>query len=272
MLTRIIVAVVAIPIIVVLILLAPVWTLGIIVGAIAACAAWEFLHCTEGETKPRLCAYAAVVGFCIPFLNSFYEAGRVYELMLLLLMAVLMGELMLSFRRQTLDFNGVAKAMLAGGVFPIMLSAIVRLARLEEGRVYAMLPFIICFSSDSGAYFAGVFLGKHKITPTLSPHKTMEGSIGGFVLAIALSLVYGLILRSADYIVNFPVLGAYGFLGALAAQLGDLSFSAVKRLSRVKDYGDLIPGHGGVLDRFDSMIWCAPLLWQLVCWVPAITK
>ena len=96
--------------------------------------------------------------------------------------------------------------------------------------------------------------------------------MGGFVAAIGLMLVYGLILRLAGFGVNLAVMGVYGFLGSLAAQAGDLSFSAVKRLCGVKDYSNLIPGHGGMLDRFDSMIWVAPLMDLVVRWVPAIYK
>ena len=84
--------------------------------------------------------------------------------------------------------------------------------------------------------------------------------------------MYGLVLRAFGFEVSFAVLGAYGFLGSLAAQLGDLSFSAVKRLYDVKDYGNLLPGHGGMMDRLDSMVWVVPVLELLAMWVPAIYK
>ena len=126
--------------------------------------------------------------------------------------------------------------------------------------------------SDTGGYFVGLALGRHKLTPHLSPNKTLEGSVGCFLFGIGFTLVYGLILRAAGYTVNLAVMGAYGFFGALAAQLGDLSFSAVKRLCGVKDFGKLLPGHGGMLDRFDSMVWTAALLELLASWVPASVK
>ena len=275
MLMRVIVAVIGIPLILLVVFLAPVWVLGILMGAISAVAAWEFLRCTEkGIVKPRFTAYAAVAAFCIPFLAVFYNSSRVYELAAFLLLAVMSVELMLSFLKETpMRFETVAAALLAGAVFPVLLSGVIRLATREaEGRVYALLPFVAAFASDSGAYLVGLFLGKHQLTPRLSPHKTLEGRAGGFVLAIALMLVYGLILRASGYTVNFAVMGVYGFLGSLAAQLGDLSFSAVKRLYDIKDYGKLLPGHGGALDRFDSMIWVAALLDLIVRWVPAIYK
>ena len=273
MLTRVIVAVIAIPILILIIFFAPLWVLGVVVGGIAACSAWEFLRCAETGIRPRMHIIASLCAFCIPFCSVFFPSGRVCEAALFFLFAYLFIELMLSFRRETtMDFETVAVVLLGGAVMPILIAAIVRLGAREHGSVYVLLPFVAAFSCDSGAYFAGVGLGRHKITPHLSPNKTLEGSIGGFLAAIALMLLYGVILKSAQFEVSFPVLGVYGFLGALACQLGDLSFSAVKRLCGVKDYGTLIPGHGGMLDRFDSMFWTAALIELLVSWVPAITK
>ena len=271
--TRILVAVIAIPILVLIIFLAPVWVLGIVIGGIAACCAWEFLRCSEMDIKKRMLVYGAVSAFCIPFLTALLPGEELYALVLFLLFAVMFCELMLSFRHETtMDFETVAVMLLAGGVMPILLASIVRLGAREHGSVYALLPFVAAFSSDSGAYFAGIFLGRHNLTPRLSPHKTIEGSVGGFVSAIVLMLLYGLVLKTAKFEVNFLVLTVYGFLGSLACQLGDLAFSAVKRLCGTKDFGNLIPGHGGMLDRFDSMFWTAALLEILVKWVPAITR
>ena len=273
MLTRLIVAAIAIPIIVLIVILGPAWLVGLVLGAVAARCAWEFLYCTERNAAIRISIYAAVAAFFIPFLSAFYDGGRVNSIVLFLLFAVLMCELMLSFRKErTMEFETVAAALMAGGAFPILMSGLVRLALRDNGGVYALLPFVVCFASDAGGYFGGVLLGRHKLTPRISPNKTLEGSIGAFILAIVLTLLYGLILKAAKFEINFAVMGVYGFLGSLAAQLGDLSFSAVKRIFGVKDYGRLLPGHGGMLDRMDSIIWGAALLDLLVAWVPAITK
>jgi len=272
MMKRILVAVIAIPALVLVIFFAPLWVLGVVVGGIAACCAWELLKCTEGEKVVfRMQLLTAVCAFFIPFCSVFYAAGKVYETALFFLFAYLFCELMLTFRKEEhMALSTVTAALLAGGVMPILLSAIVRLGLREHSSLYVLLPFVIAFSCDSGAYFVGCGLGKHKLAPALSPHKTLEGSAGGFLAAIVLSLAYGLILRAAKQTVNLPVMAVYGFLGALACQLGDLCFSAIKRLFGVKDYGNLIPGHGGMLDRFDSMFWTAALVELLVSWVPAI--
>jgi len=271
--TRILVAVVAIPILVLIILLAPVWVLGVLVGGIAAGAAWELLRCTETDMPLRMRCYGAAAAFCIPFLTVFFPAARVYEIALIALFMLCFCELMLSFRKETtMALESVTSVLLAGGIMPVLLSGLVRLGLRENGAVYALLPFVVTFSTDSGAYFAGLGLGRHKLAPHLSPNKTIEGSIGGFVAGIAFALLYGVVLRACGFEVKMPVMASYGFLGALACQLGDLGFSAVKRLCGVKDYGNLIAGHGGMLDRFDSMFWTAALLELLVAWVPAITK
>lgn len=271
--TRIIVAVIAIPILLLIIFFAPLWVLGIVVGGIAACCSWEFLRCVEVGLPRRMQVLASVAAFCIPALSAFYSASKVYEAVLFFLFAYLFCELMLSFRKeQTMDFETVPVILLGAGIMPILISAIVRLGLREHGSVYVLLPFIAAFSSDSGAYFTGCAIGKHKLAPHLSPNKTVEGSLGGFLSAIVLMLVYGLILKAAKFEINFAVMAVYGFLGSLACQLGDLSFSAVKRLCGVKDYGTLIPGHGGMLDRFDSMFWTAAFVELLVSWVPAIAK
>ncbi len=269
--TRIIVSVIAIPILLAVIFFAPVWALGIVVGVIAAGCAWEFMKCTNTDIKLRMLIYPAVSAFAIAFGSSLFEPGKVVSTASFFLFALVFCELMLSFRNETtMDFETIAIALMAGAVMPTLLASVVRLGLREDGCVFVLLPFVVAFSSDSGAYFAGTFLGRHKLTPRLSPNKTIEGSIGGFAAAIGMILLYGLVLKAFKFEINFSVLAVYGFLGSLACQLGDLSFSAVKRLCGVKDYGNLIPGHGGMLDRFDSMFWTAAFIEILVNWVSAI--
>ena len=269
---RVIVAVIAIPILFIVIMLFPAWVLGAVVGAAAACCAWEFLRCTERDISPRIPAYASVCAFLIPFLTVFYnDGGRVPVVMLFLLFAVMFVELMLSFRRQTtMEFETVAITLLCGGILPLLLSGIIRLNLRESGRIYALMPFVFAFSSDIFAYLTGTYLGRHKLTPRLSPNKTLEGSVGAFIGSILMALLFGVIVRAYGYEVNLSVIGVYGFFGSFAAQVGDLSFSAVKRLYNIKDYGHLLPGHGGMLDRCDSLIWTAMVIELLASWVPPI--
>jgi len=270
--TRIIVACIGVPVLLAVLLLTPLWCVGMLIGIISAVSAWELLRCVKPDIHPRLLAYAAVCAYAIPLFGSLFDPGIVSAIVLFVLFVLVFVELMLSFEyeEEPMDLLTAAVTILAGAVLPILLSSIVKLGALEHGRAYMLLPFVAAFLSDSGAYFVGIFLGKHKLCPRLSPKKTIEGSIGGFVSGIAFMLIYGLVLKAMDFEVDLLVMGVYGFLGSLACQLGDLCFSAIKRICDVKDYGNLIPGHGGMLDRFDSMHWTAAMLWLLAIIAPAI--
>lgn len=146
---------------------------------------------------------------------------------------MLFSELMLSFRtgHEIQKLETVSHGVLAGAVLPLMFSAIVRLGMAEEaGRARMLLPFMIAFSCDAGAYFTGMAIGGRKLTPRLSPHKTVAGSVGGLVSATVVAVAYGLVLRSAGLDVRIFLMAVYGLAGSVACQMGDLTFSAVKRL------------------------------------------
>ncbi len=125
--------------------------------------------------------------------------------------------------------------------------------------------FIAAWITDVFAYFVGYLFGKHKLIPKVSPKKTVEGSVGGIVFATAFFLLYGYILSCfTDITPDYPVLAISGFVLSIVAQIGDLLMSLIKREHGVKDYGKLFPGHGGVLDRFDSILAvCA--VWMMIC-------
>ena len=117
---------------------------------------------------------------------------------------------------------------------------------------------------------SGMFLGKHKMVPHLSPKKTWEGSIGGLITGVVIAIVYGIVFHFITKVeVNYYFLAVYGILGGVMTEVGDLAFSYVKRNRKIKDFGHIFPGHGGVLDRFDSVIFCAPLIELLIGWLPA---
>lgn len=125
--------------------------------------------------------------------------------------------------------------------------------------------FVIAFGSDSSAYFVGVNFGKHKLVPHLSPNKTIEGGLGGLVGAGLLSMVYGLLLSlfGFDSIPSYGILFAGGFFGSIVSQIGDLVGSAMKRQCGIKDFSRIIPGHGGILDRLDSLLTTAPYVFLI---------
>ena len=125
--------------------------------------------------------------------------------------------------------------------------------------------FLGSWGSDTFAYCTGMLFGKHKAFPKLSPKKSVEGCIGGAVGAAILAVVYAIIVNQmySDISVFIPGFALLGFLASVVSQIGDLAASAMKRNFGIKDYGKLIPGHGGVLDRFDSVIFTAPLLFTV---------
>jgi phosphatidate cytidylyltransferase len=150
----------------------------------------------------------------------------------------------------------------AGAVLPWLLSSITRLRMMDGGQIYVLFPFVSAFVTDAGAYFTGMFLGKRQAFPAVSPKKTVEGCVGGAISGIIGVVLYGwLAARFTGVRVPLWALLVAGALGALATQLGDLAFSFIKREYKIKDFGGMLPGHGGVLDRFDSMVFAAPTVY-----------
>ncbi len=148
----------------------------------------------------------------------------------------------------------------------VMLSYVYQVRMMEDGLYTVWLIFICSWGCDTCAYLVGVMFGKHKMAPILSPKKSVEGGIGGVVGAALLGFVYALIFKGniheiSNPMVTFPVICA---VGGIISQVGDLCASGIKRNNDIKDYGKLIPGHGGILDRFDSVIFTAPIIFYLI--------
>ncbi|SHH75816.1 phosphatidate cytidylyltransferase [Sporobacter termitidis DSM 10068] len=269
--TRIIVAVVCVPLLFVILFFLPAISVTILISAIAAVGSYELFRATGSAGVRRLCVYAAVSAVAIPFAVQLGPEDLIFRAVLFLLLAVVFGDAVLSYKTdRKITLVQLTAAVFGGAVIPYFLSAIVSLKLFENGRYFVLIPFIIAFITDGGAYFTGVFFGKHHPFPNVSPKKTAEGCIGGILTGVAAMVVYGVILHlAAGLNVSFWALAAYGLVGGVVTELGDLAFSLVKREFSIKDYGNLIPGHGGVLDRFDSMIFAAPVLYLLVVLFPA---
>lgn len=129
-----------------------------------------------------------------------------------------------------------------------------------DGDIHIWLIFIIAWGTDTSAYIVGNLLGRNKLYPSLSPHKTVEGAIGGVVGSVLLTVLFSQIFSLP------PLLGmvSLALIGGILAQLGDLTASKIKREFKAKDYGFIIPGHGGILDRFDSILFIAPLVYYFI--------
>lgn len=145
------------------------------------------------------------------------------------------------------------------GIFYVAISfdcIILTLYNINGGSLYVWLIFICAFGTDICAYFGGYFFGKHKLNPTISPKKTVEGSVVGIIGCVLCCLIYGNVLQLNPYLILF-----IGIFGSIIAQIGDLFASSIKRFVGIKDFGNLIPGHGGMLDRFDSILLVAPFIY-----------
>ena len=266
---RVLVSLVGIPILlVVLLILPPIYT-PILIALLAMIASYETSRAL-GVKQIRIQIYSMLLAAGVPFW-VYYGEGKLPVLCALLLFVALLF-------LEALPSHYAVEVGVIGGVFffsifvPYFLSSIVRIGLNPLRHFYIMVPLLIPFLSDAIAMFSGMLFGKHKLAPDISPKKTMEGSIGGLLGGTIAVLLYGLILSQVtDIRVNLLYLAIYGLLGSAISQIGDLSFSYVKRQNGIKDFGTIFPGHGGVLDRFDSVIFCAPFIEILILLIPAFT-
>lgn len=265
--TRILAAVVLLPLLLLVVLAAPKIFTGILFGIMAAIAAYELLVGTQLVKHVRLSLYAACVAFwCVLWCSL--SIGYVWLLLgILLFWVALFVEVMASNMR--IPFVKIAVCIVAGVVLPLLFGSVVRIHSWENGRFFILVPFAMAFLSDTGAYFAGLKFGKTKLAQTISPKKTVEGVVGGVAAAMIGMLIYCLVLQVFfEMKPNYLFALIYGALGAGAGVFGDLCFSVIKRQTNIKDYGNLIPGHGGILDRFDSMMVVGPLAEILLVLLP----
>jgi len=268
--TRIITAAVAIPLLLLILLVADKVIAAVIWGAMLTVSAYELLYATGLVREPRLVIYACVMAFAVT-MWSFFDAVHAYGVLLVIIyMSVLFAEMMHSHVKIT--FDKICMCIVAGMIVPFLLSSLIRILTMKIGRYVILIPFVVAFGSDAGAYFAGYFFGKHKMAPVLSQHKTVEGALGGIAAAMVCMLLYGLFMDLVlDFYVNYLYAILYGLFGSLVGIFGDLCFSVIKRQTGIKDYGNILPGHGGILDRFDSMMMVGPLMEVLLLLIPVVS-
>ena len=269
---RILVAVVFVPLFFIVVFFLPPYALTAVVAIICAVCAYELLHSIGAEFSIRVTIYAVFSAAIIP-VGMFFSVGElIFTAVLLILLCFTFFEAILVFKKQRqITFSHIMTTIFGGALIPYMLSTLVSFRNMQEGRIFVLLPIISAFITDAGAFFIGICLGKHGAFGRISPKKTIEGYIGGLVIGTAAMAVYGaIIFHATPYKVRFWALILYGIIGAVVAELGDLAFSLVKREFDIKDYGQILPGHGGMLDRFDSMVFSAPAMYLMVSVIPAI--
>ena len=237
-------------------------------------AVFELLRVMGVEKKLFVALPAYILSAAFPMIAYFVKSDAFLLYLLALAAAMFVYMLLLMgygvFSRGKVPFAKIAEIFTSVTYVTVAFSSLSLMRYLDEkvGIFVIALVFIVSWACDTGAYFVGMLFGKHKLIPEISPKKTVEGAVGGVVIATLAYLLFGFVLDSfiPDLKVNYLFLGIAGVLLSIASQLGDLVASLIKREYGVKDYGDLFPGHGGILDRFDSTISVSTLL-MILCTV-----
>lgn len=248
------------------------YAFSVFVALLDCIAVWEVFSAVK-MTKRRPMLFAAMlVGAAMPFLSAFQS-----YIFVVCFAYIVFNFAYMIFHHETVKMEQI---MLAGGLSIILSASFSSLCRLfdmgldgrygmneADGIFLLVLSCAVAWLADTGAYFTGVFFGKHKLCPKISPKKTVEGFVGGIVFDVLLSLLLSSgyqALFAGEGRVNFPLVAIIAFFAAFAGTLGDLTASVLKRECGIKDYGKIMPGHGGVLDRFDSVFLTAPLTYLFV--------
>ena len=243
--------------------------------AISICAYFELCHATKVSEPGKVNALEVVTSIVIAgyYALVYFVNNPLYSMLVIVLLLIIhMFVYVLAYPKYHAD--QIMKSYFSFVYAPVMLSFIT-MTRQMSGKLdtdaniigfYAVwMIFISAWFSDTMAYFTGVCIGKHKAFPVLSPKKTIEGCVGGICGGALGGYLYGLVLTKcgvmgSEIILPFVLLG---FVGSIVGMIGDLAASAIKRNYEIKDYGKIIPGHGGFMDRFDSIIFTAPLVYIL---------
>lgn len=233
-------------------------------------AAYEMTKCVGASKHISLLIPAYAVSVLAPYLlvNNTWDVFSVLAMYLLYLIWTFAADV---FSRGKIDFEVSAASFT--GVFYTSAAFMCLTALRLQGPYRYLLVFIGPWVSDTFAYLVGRAIGKHKLIPEVSPKKTVEGAVGGVVFAALAFMLYGWIVKrffAPSLSVNVLMMALSGVVVAVISQIGDLAMSVIKRRYGVKDYGFIFPGHGGVLDRFDSVLLTAPVL-VMLSQIPAVS-
>ena len=234
-------------------------------------AVWELLHCVGLNKNYFISVPLYLTALAFPILARVLENSdlfvRIFWLTALVETVYLFGVIV--FRFGKIDMGKIALVGMTSFYVIGAFSAMVLLRDMEMGKYIYLIPFIFGWVTDTFAYFCGRLFGRHKLIPTVSPKKTVEGAIGGIVFCALATWLYGFIVSKCfEVSPNYLALILTGLAVSVVSMIGDLVMSAIKREYGIKDYGKLLPGHGGILDRFDSSIAVTVLLVVVTSCVP----
>ncbi len=196
------------------------------------------------------------LGAAVYYGSLIWKDGIYQPVAIVLVLILIMAVYVFSYPK--VESAQVMAAMFGFVYVAVMLSYVLKTRMLPNGAFDVWLIFLCSWGCDTCAYCVGMLIGKHKMAPVLSPKKSVEGAVGGIVGAMLLGGIYAAVTGGAVWM--YAVICG---VGALISMVGDLAASAIKRQTGIKDYGRLIPGHGGILDRFDSVIFTAPIIYFL---------
>ena len=270
---RILVAIIGVPALIGVLCFAPDWATAVLVAALCVIGCHEFMAAAAPEKAAHWWGLAATLAvftvFTVYFSGGDFTGTAIHTIMVWLLAALIVVMFIAAVQAygkdDELDFPDISAMAVSGLVIPLALGCLVRLRMLEYGAGLVLIPLVSAFMSDSLALFGGMLFGKTKLAPRVSPKKTREGAVSGLVGGMVGMILFRIVFFLCTEVqLHIGWCVALGFVGAVMGQLGDLSFSCVKRQCGIKDYGRLLPGHGGVLDRVDGVIFAAPVTWMLI--------
>lgn len=259
--TRILVAAVGVPILLYIVLWGHPTLLLFALALLAGIGGNELYRCVGGDRDTFL-AVAAVFIPCVT-VEWFYDRPQYVGIWFILSTLVVFTYAIC--KGGAVRFHQIAAVLFGGIAIGYSFSSFLQIYRSGVSRTYLLLPFILSFACDTFAYFAGLTLGRHKLAPKVSPKKTVEGAIGGLAGNVACGLLFAFVMNGwfAGEI-GYGAMAVLSLFCGVVAQVGDLSFSLIKREFGIKDYGKIFLAHGGVLDRFDSVLFVAPTLAALM--------
>lgn len=261
---RTITGVIALPILAVILIFANTIVMDIFTAIIACISMYEYFHCFKSTDKGNPSQYLGYI-WCILIAFTHFVDDRLLTNILVAVipisLVILFAELVLAKGKKTIKDIGIT--MLGICYIPLMLIylSLVRDMELDDGlngRILIWFVLIASWGSDVFAYFIGRHFGKHKLTK-ISPNKTVEGAVAGVVGAILLGIIFAVLCNTLWGVgINYLLIGCIMALLSIVGQIGDLAASSIKRYCEIKDFSELIPGHGGMLDRIDSIIFVLP--------------
>lgn len=263
--TRIITAIVAILIFLPILYFSGTIIFPIAMAVLCAVACFEMLQCTQLIKRYAISVPVLFIGAALPLLPYWLGTADMEHIgVIAMIVSALYLFTVMTFSKGKVTLANVGSAYLTGFYMVAAFTALSWLRhRVPAGNYVYLICFIGAWVTDTFAYFCGYLFGKHKLIPDVSPKKTIEGSVGGTLFCILAMVGYGWIVQTISHgtvTANYLTLAISGLFIAIVAQVGDLLMSAIKRTFGIKDYGKLFPGHGGVLDRFDSVMAVALVL------------